>query len=354
MLKRLPALRPWLIHHWFLLANSLFWVVTGLEAFFTATVLRSQVYQLPAFVLLRALPGWLFCAWLHHALQQRPAWRNLQGWRRAALVIALLSAFVLGISLLLRGVRLGIGDPDPGMTAAKFWIYVLGLELRLMVWAGFYLLIAGSRDLLTMQARSAELELAVTRAQLRLLSAAFQPHFLMNAMNTLIACRHDPEAVEAAGEGLAGYLRYALDRSSNELEPLAVQLEALSNYINVEELRFGNRLQCRITADPRVLGVNVPRFLLQPLVENALKFGHITGHEPLQLRIELQRQGDQLHLQVINTGQLAEPTQAFTHGVGYGLDSLRQRLELHYGARASLTLHEGKGVVSASIFLPLQ
>ena len=354
VLKRLPALRPWLIRHWFLLANSLFWIVVGLEAFATATVLRSQVYQLPAFVLLRIVPGWLFCAWLHRELQRRSIWRDLQGWRRAALVITLLTAFSLAISLLLRSGRLGIGDPDPGMTAAKFWIYVLGLELRLMVWAGFYLLIAGSRDLLTMQARSAELELAVTRAQLRLLSAAFQPHFLMNAMNTLIACRHDPEAVEAAGEGLAGYLRYALDRSSNELEPLAVQLEALSNYIDVEELRFGDRLQCRMTADPQVLSIKVPRFLLQPLVENALKFGQTNGKEPLQLRIELQRQSDRLQLQVINSGRLAESAQAFTHGVGYGLDSLRQRLELHYGARASLTLREEKGLVSASILLPLQ
>ena len=354
MLKRLPALRPWLIHHWFLLANSLFWLVTGLEAFFTATVLRSQVYQLPAFVLLRALPGWLFCAWLHRALQRRPAWRELQGWHRAALVIALLSGFALAISLLLRGVRVGIGDPDPGMTMAKFWIYVLGLELRLMVWAGFYLLIAGSRDLLAMQARSAGLELAVTRAQLSLLSAAFQPHFLMNAMNTLIACRHDPEAVETAGEGLAGYLRYALDRRSGELEPLAVQLEALSSYINVEELRFGEQLQCRIHVDPQLLSVPVPRFLLQPLVENALKFGQASSSAPLQLQIELQQCGDQLRLQVINTGRLGEPTAAASRGVGYGLDSLRQRLELHYGSRAELALHQNGTHVSATVHLPLR
>ncbi len=335
--KRLPALRPWLIHHWFLLANSLFWLVTGLEAFFTATVLRSQVYQLPAFVLLRALPGWLFCAWLHHALQRRPAWRELQGWHRAALVIALLSGFALAISLLLRGVRLGIGDPDPGMTHAKFWIYVLGLELRLMVWAGFYLLIAGSRDLLAMQARSAELQLAVTRAQFSLLSAAFQPHFLMNAMNTLIACRHDPEAVEAAGEGLAGYLRYALDRRSGELEPLAVQLEALSNYINVEELRFGEQLQCCIHVDPQLLSVPVPRFLLQPLVENALKFGQASSSAPLQLQIELQQCGDQLRLQVINTGRLGEPTAAASRGVGYGLDSLRPGCPTHLSPEIHVT-----------------
>ena len=350
---RLSALRPWLIHHWFLLANSLFWLVTGLEAFATATVLQSQVYQLPAFVLLRVVPGWLFCLWLHQALQRRPAWRELRGWRRAALVIGLLTGFVLAISLLLRGVRLGIGDPDPGMTTAKFWVYVLGLELRLMVWAGFYLLIAGSRDLLAMQARSAELELAVARAQLSLLSAAFQPHFLMNAMNTLIACRHDPDAVEAAGEGLAGYLRYALDRSSADFEPLAVQLEALSNYISVEELRFGDRLQCRISADPHLLSQPVPRFLLQPLVENALKFGQASSAAPLQLQIELQRCGDALQLQVINSGRLGEPPAADGRGVGFGLDSLRQRLRLHYGSRASFSLQESDTTVSAVVHLPL-
>jgi hypothetical protein len=354
VLKRLPALWPWLIHHWFLLANSLFWLVAGLEAFATANVLRWQVYQLPAFVFLRVVPAWLFCAWLHRAVQRQPAWRNLQGWRRVALVIALLSGFALAISLLLHGARFAIGDPDPGMTHAKFWVYVLVLELRLMVWAGFYLLIAGSRDLLVMQARSAELELAVTRAQLSLLSAAFQPHFLMNAMNTLIACRHDPDAVEAAGEGLAGYLRYALDRGSSELEPLAVQLEALSNYITVEELRFGNRLQCRINVDPQLLSVPVPRFLLQPLVENALKFGQAGSSAPLQLQIELQRCGDQLQLQVINSGRMGEPAVAASRGVGYGLDSLRQRLELHYGSRAGFVLHQDGTRVLATVQLPLR
>lgn len=353
MLKRLPALQPWLIHHWFLLANSVFWVVTGLEAFASASVLQSQVYQLPAFVLLRVLPGWLFCAWLHHSLQRRPAWRERQSWRRAALVIGWLTAFALALSLALRGLRLSIGDPDPGMTNAKFWVYVLSLELRLMVWAGFYLLIAGSRDLLAMQARTTELELAVTRAQLNLLSAAFQPHFLMNAMNTLIACRHNPDAVETAGEGLAGYLRYALDKRSSELEPLGLQLEALSNYISVEELRFGDQLRCHIQADPHLLSQPVPRFLLQPLVENAFKFGRCSASDPLQLSIDLSQRGDQLLLRVINSGQLVGSGQAGSLGVGYGLDNLRQRLALQYGSNATLELHQGEADVTATVILPL-
>ncbi len=106
--------------------------------------------------------------------------------------------------------------------------------------------------------------------------------------------------------------------------------------------------------DPQLLSVSVPRFLLQPLVENALKFGQASSSAPLQLQIELQQCGDQLRLQVINTGRLGEPTAAASRGVGYGLDSLRQRLELHYGSRAELALHQNGTHVSATVHLPLR
>ena len=349
---RLPALRHWLIHHWFVLANSLFWLIAGLEAFATAIVLQSQVYQLPAFVLLRVVPGWMFCQWLHQALQRRPAWRALLGWRRAALVIALLSGFALAITLLLRAGRLGLGMPDPAMTYAKLWIYVLGLELRLMVWAGFYLLIAESRERLQVQARHAATELAMSRAQLSLLSAAFQPHFLMNAMNALIACRHDPDAVESAGEGLAGYLRYTLDRSEAEWEPLATQMEALNNYLSVEELRFGDRLETRITCNPHLLHQAVPRFLLQPLVENALKHGQGNKAGCLQLRISLEQAAEHLQLQVCNTGVLAADHASSPSGVGYGLSGLEQRLHWHYDNQARFSIRQDGAWVIATLLLP--
>ena len=349
------ALQQWLIKHWFALTNSLFWLVIGLEAVITVTVLQSQVYQLPWFVSSRAVAGWLFCTWLHRSLQQRPRWRALKGWQRAALVISLLSVFAIGSSLLIRGVRLAIGDVDPAMSAVKFWVYVLGLELRLMVWAGFYLLIAESRERLQVQARHAATELAMSRAQLSLLSAAFQPHILMNAMNTLIACRNDPDAVESAGEGLAGYLRYTLDRSEAEWEPLATQMEALNNYLSVEELRFGDRLETRITSDPHILHQAVPRFLLQPLVENAIKHGQGNKAGCLQMRISLEQTAEHLQLQVCNTGVLAAGDHASSpSGVGYGLSGLEQRLHWHYGNQARFSIRQDGAWVIATLMLPLR
>ena len=210
-----------------------------------------------------------------------------------------------------------------------------------------------SRVRLQVQARHAATELAMSRAQLSLLSAAFQPHFLMNAMNALIACRHDPDAVESAGEGLAGYLRYTLDRSESEWEPLGAQLEALSNYLSVEELRFSSRLHTRVNSDPHLLQQVVPRFLLQPLVENAIKHGAINGYGTMQLLISLEQESGRLQLQVSNNGEIA-PAASHNPGVGYGLSSLRQRLQLHYGDQAELSLMQQGAWVVATILLPLR
>ena len=329
-------------------------MVVALEGALTATVLQAQVHQLPIFVTSRALGGWLFCSWLHRSLLRRPSWQSLKGWQRAVMVISCLTAFAISGSLLIRGVRLAIGAGDPTMTVVKFWVYVLGMELRLMVWAGFYLLIGESRDRLNMQARHAATELAMSRAQLSLLSAAFQPHFLMNAMNTLIACRHDPDAVESAGEGLAGYLRYTLDRSDAEWEPLATQLEALNNYLSVEELRFGDRLETRVTTDPHLLNQAVPRFLLQPLVENAIKHGLKNRSGILHLYINLELVGNQLQIQVRNTGGLASRTSSPSKGVGYGLSGLEQRLRWHYNNKANFSIRQQGSWVIAQLLLPIQ
>ena len=78
MKRLLPQLQHWLIQHWFALTNSLFWLVVGLEAVITVTVLQSQVYQLPWFVSSRAVAGWLFCTWLHRSSRPQE-WCNSLG-----------------------------------------------------------------------------------------------------------------------------------------------------------------------------------------------------------------------------------------------------------------------------------
>lgn len=332
--------------HSFALLNSVFWLATGLEAFGTAVVLKSEVYQLPWFVALRVLPGWLFCAWLHHQLCSRLAWINLRGWQRAALVIGSLSGFVVVLSALLRLGRLWLGVADPSMTLAKFWIYVAGFEWRVLVWAGFYLLILGSRDLRRSEQSRCQQEQALMQAQLRFLSSAFQPHFLMNGLNTIVACRERPDQVQDAATGLAEYLRYALERGQ-ALEPLQHQLRALQNYITLQELRFGERFHCRLAVDADVLPLQVPRLLLQPLLENACNHGASDADGVLQVQVFCRREGDRLLLLVRNSGGWQG-----TREGGYGLDSVRKQVELHYGSSGSVRVSGDAGVSTVTLDLP--
>ena len=334
--------------HWFVLLNSVFWLLTGLEIVGAAVVLQSQVYQLPWFVGMRVLAGWLFCSWLHRQISRRPAWLALRDWRRAALVISSLSGFALALSVVIQLLRYWVGMADPAMTLAKFWILVAGFELRLLVWAGFYLLILGSRDLQRSEQSRSQHEQALMRAQLRFLTAAFQPHFLMNGLNTIVACSEQPEQVRDGATGLANYLRYALERGQ-AMEPLHHQLRALRHYITVQELRFGERLKCRMAVEPEVLPLQVPRFLLQPLLENACKHGATDTDGVLQVLVYCRRESDRLILLVRNSGRWQGPRQG-----GYGVEAVRKQLELNYGSQCSFSVNDDDGSSTVTLELPAE
>ena len=98
----------------------------------------------------------------------------------------------------------------------------------------------------------------------------------------------------------------------------------------------------------------MPRFLLQPLVENAIKHGRANKVGLLQLGISLERKGEHLHIQVCNTGELAADHTSSPSGVGYGLSGLDQRLRLHYGNQTNFSIRQYRSWVIASLFLPLR
>ena len=254
----------WMQRHRFLLLNGLFWLIIGLETYATATSWSElPMIEQAGFYLtvLWLLPCFLFCAWLHRRFSRHPGWQQLRGWRRAAVAIRSLVLFLAGFTFFWCYVlpELGVytpGNYTPEQTAAKYWIYFGGFRLRLLLWAGFYLLVLGALDLQRSERQRHQQEQALIQGQLRFLTSAFQPHFLMNGLNAIVACRHDPEEVRSAAIALADYLRYAIAKTE-ALEPLQKQLDALENYISVQELRFGDRFCCDFTVDKETLRLQV-------------------------------------------------------------------------------------------------
>jgi two-component system, LytTR family, sensor kinase len=148
--------------------------------------------------------------------------------------------------------------------------------------------------------------------------------------------------------------RYTLRRSDQEWAPLDQELAFAQAYLDVEQARFGRRLACSIESAPSIAGTQVPVMLLQTLVENAVKHGISQVRGAGRIDIRARAEGDALVLEVRDTGPGPQPGRS-TGGEHFGLRSVRDRLQGHFGARATLELarEDASGMTVARIRMPL-
>ena len=202
------------------------------------------------------------------------------------------------------------------------------------------------RDLQLAEART----LAQT-AQLTALRLQLNPHFLFNTLNAISSLivtgrNRDGEAMLAK---LCVFLRTALVSDGRGEVTLGEELETLQTYLEIESVRFGDRLTVEFAAADELLELPVPSFILQPLVENAVKHGVAPTSRPVVLRVGARRDGQDLILSVSDNGGAARPAGP---GTGVGLDNTRRRLEVIYGPRGRLETLAHDGGFTALIRLP--
>ena len=199
----------------------------------------------------------------------------------------------------------------------------------------------------------AEIEREFQQSELKLLRSQVNPHFLFNALATIMAVRKDEALVSQVTQSLADYLRFSLAQESQDQfkHPLGQELTALENYLLVEKIRFQEKLETRIAVSEAAYAAQVPTALIQPLLENAIKYGQKTSPPPLCIAIEARLSAGRLLLMVENTGHWVEP-----HGpqsIGLGIANLRKRLHLLYGDQAELTFDRTATTVRAQVSLPV-
>jgi signal transduction histidine kinase len=189
------------------------------------------------------------------------------------------------------------------------------------------------------------------QARLDALAAQIHPHFLFNSLNAIVASVHDrPDVAEAMIVDLATLLRYSLDQDSAELVPLDDELAIAASYLQIERHRFADRLDVRWQVDPAVRDAAVPPFLLQPLLENAVRHGlRPQPDATTTLTVHAERVGAMVELRVEDDG-VGRPTDP---GTGIGTSNIAARLRQIYDQQAGLTIapRPGGGTV-ASIRLP--
>jgi sensor histidine kinase YesM len=244
----------------------------------------------------------------------------------------------------------------PMTSAAQFALTVAGnLHLEVLTYVAIVGIQAGLRILRQRQEdqlRAARLETRLAEARLLALRMQLQPHFLFNALNGVSALIHeDPEAADSLLARLADFLRLGLDTSGRNEVPLSEELEFLRLYLEIEAIRFEDRLKVTIEVPRELLSTRVPCLILQPLVENAVRHGIARREEPGRIQVRAQRANGRLRLVVRNDGPaLADGTRD-----GIGIGNCRARLEQLYGTEARLRLDDdpGGGVV-AELTLPIQ
>ncbi len=174
---------------------------------------------------------------------------------------------------------------------------------------------------------------AVTRAQVEALQARIRPHFLFNSMNTVAALiRVDPDAAERTVEDLSELFRAALGQHDTGDGTLGEELALVERYLAIEQLRLGARLRVRRELDELPADFPLPRLLLQPLVENAVRHGIQPLREGGEVTLRGLREGDGVRIEISNplSDMPAKP------GNGHGLDSVRQRVAYRYGPLAKV------------------
>jgi two-component system, LytTR family, sensor kinase len=197
------------------------------------------------------------------------------------------------------------------------------------------------------EAQASQLTAQLSEARLSALRMQLNPHFLFNSLNAITVLVRDRDMVGASRtlELLSDVLRQVLRSDAKHEITLAEEFDFLARYLAIEQIRFSDRLRCRIEADPAISRALVPTFLLQPLVENAIRHGIASRADGGTIEVSSRREDATLVLTIRDDGKgaLGSTGARSTSGGGLGLANTRARLATLYGENASLETTVGKG-----------
>jgi LytS/YehU family sensor histidine kinase len=203
------------------------------------------------------------------------------------------------------------------------------------------------------QLAAERLRTEMVQAQLLALRSQLNPHFLFNALNSVISLMdRDVPAAQRMVARLGDLLRLSLSANESEVS-LERELQLVKLYLEIERIRFGDRLTVTVDVPRELLDLSVPNLVLQPLVENAIVHGVGPRPGPGRVTVQAQQAGDTLLLRVVDDGLGLDGSDSKA-GFGIGVGNTRARLAAIYGAAASLTIHEAEwGGCVAEVRLPV-
>jgi two-component system LytT family sensor kinase len=213
-----------------------------------------------------------------------------------------------------------------------------------------YYLFISLTNLSEKNAKEAKLESLVKETELKMLRSQINPHFLFNSLNSVSSLTiTDPEKAREMIIKLSEFMRYALSKKDEQPVSLRSEVENLMLYLDIEKVRFGDRLSTEENIDEECLDVKMPVMILQPLYENAIKHGVYESTESVS--VTTQAKITDRHVEIIISNNY-DPSMQPKRGTGTGLLNVARRLELFYGKEASINTNRENGIYTVKLFIP--
>jgi LytS/YehU family sensor histidine kinase len=224
----------------------------------------------------------------------------------------------------------------------------LTYTVTLLAWSAIYFGIESWKQVQVEHQNTLHAKILAETAQLDMLRYQVNPHFLFNALNSIRASiSPDNPAAKQMITQLSEFLRHSLMSNDKNQNTLSDEIEAVENYLAIEKIRFEDALEVELNVDDQAKQIMLPSFLLNPLVENAIKHGLQTSPEILKINISAVLEGDRLVIEVKNSGKLkAKKTD---EEAKIGLNNVQERLKKQLPNKSSFALYEENGWVIARI-----
>ncbi len=343
--------------------NLLFWGLhtLGWSAYGLAQFVGSAVYgKEPGYVqviAIAAASGFLLSAplrWVYRRLSAAGPRAMVVGSAISCWVVALCWRWIINTAYV------GIVKPDWAMeTTPHFldkFVGTLSSMALLLCWTGAYYGVKFYERLQLEREATLRQSALAQEAQLKMLRYQLNPHFLFNTLNAISTLVLDGQnrTANLAVSRLSEFLRYTLDQDPMKKVTLRQELDALNLYLGIEKLRFGDRLRLEFDVDERAEAALVPSLLLQPLVENAMKYAIAPREQGGSVTVIAGIEGRQLRLAVADDGPGLPPSAASGNGRGVGLRNTRERLKVLYGDAHSVEAADASPGLCVEMRLPLE
>ena len=244
------------------------------------------------------------------------------------------------------------GNSYPDYWTATFPYRIgTGVFIYGLIVLSYYLFISLT-NLSEKNAKEARLESLLRETELKMLRSQINPHFLFNSLNSISSLTvTDPEKARTMVVKLSEFMRYALSRKDELPVSLQSELENLRLYLDIEKVRFGDKLITEEIIDTNCLDFKIPVMLLQPLYENAVKHGVYESTESVRIITHAKITDGYIEIIISNN---YDPSPSLRKGTGTGLLNVTRRLELFYGKKASIKAIKDNGIYTVKLYIPAE